>query len=337
MGELAVARAPGSLEIRGLGSCIALALYDPLQRVAGLAHIVIPRPLPNTPPAPAWAATAAVPALLSQMEAEGCRSTRIVARLAGGASMFRGPLKGFDVGRENARIVAELLEQRAIPILTRQLGGHSGRHVRLDAADGRLQVRVNTAPSRPIARVGEDPGEMARILLEATAAPLSDLLQRPIVVESTGLHELDGQEIIAFLGPDTAMIWGRIAYRRDGTEQALTALLPEEHARAIDSELRATLADEVPEGAAMEEALNIMLSHAVTAHAKLSTRACRPIIVRSGRARTRDILQVLPRSFGGDHRVAHARLHVEGAFQGADLALIGADVPELHPGKTDPT
>src|SRR6185295_4013706 len=92
MAELKVVAAPDKLAIHGLGSCVAMALYDPEAKVAGLAHAMLP-----SGPAGATAVNAAqpgkfcdlaVPELLRQMEALGAQRARIFARIVGGATMF---------------------------------------------------------------------------------------------------------------------------------------------------------------------------------------------------------------------------------------------------------
>lgn len=328
MGEMRVVRSPEHLEIRGLGSCIAVALHDPLQRLGGLAHVVIPRRLPNVPPAPAWAATDAVPALLAAMEAEGARATRIVARIAGGASMFPGPSKGFEVGVENANVVETLLRERGIPLLSRQVGGHASRSVRLDAENGRLDVRaLDRQASRLRRATGQDPTEAARILLEAAAAPLSDLLQRPVAVEASGRHDLTAPEAVAFLGPGTSMRWSRLGYGGSAGPGEVHLVVPDLHARRVDDELRARLDEPPSEGSAVDEVLNIMATHVLTALARLWNATLRPEALETRRALTPQVVRALQLEPGASVRVAHARLHVEGAFHGADLALLGRDLP----------
>lgn len=327
MGELAVARAPGMLEIRGLGSCIALALHDPLQRLAGLAHVVIPHPLPNAPPAPAWAATSAVPALLQAIEREGGRATRLVARLAGGASMFPGIRKGYDVGRENAGVVEALLQSYGIPILSRQVGGRASRSVFLHAEDGRFDVRTAAVPARARHPRGADPQEAVRVILEAVAAPLSDLLQRPIDLETQGRYDLTPAEAVAFLGPRTRMRWSRLAYAGPGGAAAMHVAIPDAHARRVDEELRGRLGGGGEEGAAIDEALNIMLSHGLTALAQLRGATLRPEGMRLGQGGARELVAAASRGPDAPLRVAHGRLHLEGAFHGAEIALVGDDLP----------
>lgn len=328
LGEMAVAKPPGALQVRGLGSCIALALYDPLPRLAGLAHVVIPRPQPHNPPAPGWAATEAVPALIAAMESEGGRTNRLVARIAGGSSMFPGQRKGYDVGTENADMVEALLRVHGIPLLSRQVGGHASRNVRLDAEDGRLEVNTTalSSPERTRQRaLPDDDSESVRTLLESTASPLGDILKRPVVVEPMGRHEFARNEFIAFLGARTTMRWARLSYKRGEGENIIHIAIPDVHARRLDEELRARLPEPLEEGSAIDEVLNVMASHALTALSKMHGEPLHPLVLDVQSGTTTQLLATMP--LDAASRTAHARLHLEGAFHGADLAIIGADLP----------
>jgi chemotaxis protein CheD len=76
------------LSTLGLGSCIAIALYDRQAHVAGLAHILLPsEALARDRDNRAKFAQTAVPLLLERMRAIGARDAYIVAKLACGASM----------------------------------------------------------------------------------------------------------------------------------------------------------------------------------------------------------------------------------------------------------
>ena len=59
----------------GLGSCIAICLWDPHTQVAGMAHVVLPGADPKGAPTPNSHASA-VPALVSLMQAHGAGRIR---------------------------------------------------------------------------------------------------------------------------------------------------------------------------------------------------------------------------------------------------------------------
>lgn len=142
MGEIAVAKDEDVLAAVGLGSCIALALLDVEARIAGLAHVLLPEPARGRDGAPGRFASTAVPALIEALLEAGASRTRLVAKLAGGASMFAdiSPHGVLAVGARNAEAVRLALERVGIPIVAEDLGGNRGRTVHLQATDGTLVV-----------------------------------------------------------------------------------------------------------------------------------------------------------------------------------------------------
>jgi len=143
IGELRVASAEGTLYSIGLGSCVALALYDAQMKVCGLAHVMLPEPT-NGNVAPGRYAPSAVPALIELMMQAGARRRGMFARIAGGAAMFRDvlPQDGARLGERNVAAVKSALAKASIPLRAEDVGGSHGRSVYLDASDGKLLIRA---------------------------------------------------------------------------------------------------------------------------------------------------------------------------------------------------
>lgn len=142
IGEVRVAGANRVLYTIGLGSCVAIALYDPRVRIGGLAHAMLPEPgARRDAPAGRFASTA-VGVLIAQLEREGAASKRLRARLAGGASMFRDLLEGdgLRLGRRNVESARHALQAAGIPVDAEDVFGTYGRSVYLHTEDGRLLV-----------------------------------------------------------------------------------------------------------------------------------------------------------------------------------------------------
>ena len=143
IGDVKVAGEGATLLTIGLGSCVAIALYDPRTKVGGLAHAMLPSPSNARQDVPPGRfATTAVPQLVELMKDAGASRRRIRARLAGGASMFRDLLEGdgLKLGRRNVEAAREALAKLDIPIDGEDVFGSYGRSVYLDTADGRLLV-----------------------------------------------------------------------------------------------------------------------------------------------------------------------------------------------------
>jgi chemotaxis protein CheD len=127
----------------GLGSCVAILLYDPQARVGGLAHVLLPSPaLTRYDDNPAKFPQSAVPRLLHLMAAAGARPERVTARLAGGASMFAAlaPPGTVQMGERNLVAARQALDTHGVPLVGEAVGGDFGRTVRLRVSDGRVEV-----------------------------------------------------------------------------------------------------------------------------------------------------------------------------------------------------
>ncbi|MEO8031069.1 MAG: chemotaxis protein CheD [Gemmatimonadota bacterium] len=143
--DFAAAVSGDQLITLGLGSCVAIALYDSTAKIGGLAHVLLPslslgrRGSEN----PAKFPQSAIPALLAEMTALGAEKRRITARLIGGASMFANlaPPGSMQMGERNVVATREVLNQHGIPVVGEAVGGDFGRSVHFAVADGRIRVR----------------------------------------------------------------------------------------------------------------------------------------------------------------------------------------------------
>jgi chemotaxis protein CheD len=127
----------------GLGSCVAVALYDAKLHVGGLAHVMLPEPGTGVQ-MPGRAAPTAVPELVRLMLAAGARKRGMYARIVGGSAMFESvlPAEGLRLGARNVEAVKAALSKAGIPLRAEDVGGSYGRSVFFDATDGKLLVRA---------------------------------------------------------------------------------------------------------------------------------------------------------------------------------------------------
>jgi chemotaxis protein CheD len=148
LGEVKVTRADTSepLVAHGLGSCIAVCLFDPVSKVAGLAHVVLPGNDPTNAPNGKFAGNA-LPALMQALTRVGGASDprRYQARLAGGAHVLAiggaGSLPR--IGDKNAEAVKAALAAASVPVIAEDVGGGKGRTVWFHPRDnGRIRVRT---------------------------------------------------------------------------------------------------------------------------------------------------------------------------------------------------
>lgn len=134
----------GILSTIGLGSCVAIVLYDAVARVGGLAHVLLPsESMSRDRSNPAKFPATVVPLMLAEMDALGARVDRVRAKIVGGASMFGNVMLagGVNIGERNVIAVREALAGARVPIVAEDTGADYGRSVYLFLEDGRVEVR----------------------------------------------------------------------------------------------------------------------------------------------------------------------------------------------------
>jgi len=145
MADLNIAMEPDILTTLGLGSCVGIALYDPIIKIGGLAHIMLPdsTQIKNNENKAKFADTA-MQVLLQQMLKQGAKKNRLVAKIAGGAHMFE--FKNMDdmmrIGTRNVNAVLQILEEMRIPLIAQDTGDNYGRTIELHTTTGMLRVKT---------------------------------------------------------------------------------------------------------------------------------------------------------------------------------------------------
>lgn len=144
MADLNVAEPPDTLQTCGLGSCVGICLWDPVTKIGGMAHIMLPSSTQAKGGNEAKFADTAIPLLIREMAARGANESRLVAKIAGGAQMFSFYSANdiMKIGDRNTEAVKAVLQQSKIRLLAEDTGGNYGRTIEFFPADNRLYVRT---------------------------------------------------------------------------------------------------------------------------------------------------------------------------------------------------
>ena len=146
MGEIMVTESPNLLRSVGIGSCIAVTLYDRDTTVGGLAHVVLPRiEEAHNKSHPARFSDVAIGMMIEQMKAQGASIQNTRAKMFGGANMFPEIISSdsaMDIGKRNISAVREELEKHNIEIIAQEVGDHIGRTVLFNTEDGSVVIRT---------------------------------------------------------------------------------------------------------------------------------------------------------------------------------------------------
>lgn len=124
-----------------LGSCVGVCLYDPREKLAGMAHIILPDPESGTDRTnPYKYASSGIVSLIREMEILGARKMRMTAKIAGGANMFKGAGGRWEIGKQNVAAVRKALEEMDIPVIAEDTGRDYGRTILFSGEDGSLAI-----------------------------------------------------------------------------------------------------------------------------------------------------------------------------------------------------
>ncbi|MFZ5644581.1 MAG: chemotaxis protein CheD [Bacillota bacterium] len=140
-----IARDPTRLITLGLGSCVGVSLYDPLIKVGGLLHVMLPDSTQfNNVNKPAKFADLGIPLMVKEMQAMGVNVSRLQAKLVGGAQMFSGldDKMTLNIGQRNTEKSREVLKKMGIRILVEEVGGNRGRTMIVDTSTGQVTIRT---------------------------------------------------------------------------------------------------------------------------------------------------------------------------------------------------
>jgi chemotaxis protein CheD len=152
----------GVLATYALGSCIAIAIHDPVAGIAGLLHFMLPESTIDRSKAqdnPFMFADTGIPLLFRGSFERGADRKRLVVHMAGGAQMV-DEAGVFNIGKRNYLAARKLLWKAGIMIQGEAVGGTVSRTVRLEVGSGRLWMREGGSGERELS-ARKEPGKGA--------------------------------------------------------------------------------------------------------------------------------------------------------------------------------
>lgn len=129
-----------------LGSCVSACIRDPVLRIGGMNHFMLPERSAHA--SDAWDATGvsaaarygtdAMEHLINALLRSGARRDRLEVKLTGGGQILQ---RMTDVGRRNIEFVQRFVEAEGLRLLASDLGDRHPRKVLYLPASGRLLVK----------------------------------------------------------------------------------------------------------------------------------------------------------------------------------------------------
>ena len=153
MADLNICKAPDVITTLGLGSCIGLTFYDPVSKVGGMVHYMLPdsTKVRNNANIAKFADTG-IEELLKRVLAAGANRGRLVAKIAGGAKMFEvsGLSDIGNIGARNAEEAKAKLKELGIRLVAEDTGLNYGRTVELHCDNGDYYIKSVGKPVKII-------------------------------------------------------------------------------------------------------------------------------------------------------------------------------------------
>ena len=145
MADLNICTAPDAITTLGLGSCVGIVLYDPIKKIAGLAHIMLPDSTKvKMNENKAKFADSGIALLLKKLELAGANKRSLQAKIAGGAQMFafRSNNDMLRIGERNVEATKEMLKRLGIRIIAEDTGCNYGRTIEFYPETGELIIKA---------------------------------------------------------------------------------------------------------------------------------------------------------------------------------------------------
>jgi chemotaxis protein CheD len=126
-----------------LGSCLGVCVFDPLAKVGGMLHLMLPQGSLSPEKAaqnPLMFADTGIPKLFLGSYALGAKKERIIVSVAGGASFSMSDDADLAIGQRNIAMLRKVLWKNGVLLRKHELGGSEPRNMSLDVRTGEVSL-----------------------------------------------------------------------------------------------------------------------------------------------------------------------------------------------------
>lgn len=145
VGDMAVSNNPQvTLSTYALGSCVGVVAYDPVTRVGGILHLMLPDSTISPDKAvaqPAMFADTGLPMLMRALAGLKGDASRLKLYVAGGANVLSGA-DSFKIGDRNLAVVKKFLQANGLRVSGHDVGGTVNRTVHLEVGTGTMSLKT---------------------------------------------------------------------------------------------------------------------------------------------------------------------------------------------------
>jgi chemotaxis protein CheD len=142
--DMAVSADPRDVIVTyALGSCLGVCVFDPVARVGGMLHLMLPQGSMSPEKAaqnPLMFADTGIPKLFLASYALGAKKERMIVVVAGGASFNINEDADLAIGQRNVAMLRKVLWKNSVILKKHELGGTEPRNMNLDVRSGEVSV-----------------------------------------------------------------------------------------------------------------------------------------------------------------------------------------------------
>jgi len=121
-----------------LGSCIAVCFWDPVLKIGGINHFMLPFWNGQGLASPKYG-NIAIDRLMEKMISMGSSQKTLRAKVFGGGEVIETNIKQFHIGDRNIQVAFEMLEELKIPVISQSVGGKLGRKIQFNTETGEVK------------------------------------------------------------------------------------------------------------------------------------------------------------------------------------------------------
>jgi chemotaxis protein CheD len=137
--ELFVSKTPHQINTI-LGSCVAVCLFDPVLKIGGINHYMLPYWNGQGLASPKYG-NIAIEKLLDKLISLGSNKNNLKAKIFGGGEVIETQVVQFHIGARNIEVAKLLLEEKKIPIISSSVGGKLGRKIEFITSTGEVRQK----------------------------------------------------------------------------------------------------------------------------------------------------------------------------------------------------
>jgi chemotaxis protein CheD len=146
VGDMKVSNDPNTILVTySLGSCIGVVVYDPVAKVAGLLHYMLPESNLDEVKArknPFMFGDTGIPLLFKETYRLGAKKNRLKVLVAGGAQILdQNGL--FNIGKRNHTLLRKMFWKNNVMVDFEEVGGNVNRTVKIAVKDGETLMKVS--------------------------------------------------------------------------------------------------------------------------------------------------------------------------------------------------